>query len=365
MDMMQSTPCLRSEWKLRLKNVSASLFILSVVYWFYCSVPYYQLYASTELQLFSFHRYTREVLPILYGVYAILLLLYYVSEKQPQIAKSVYCLLALRKIIQTPFRVYTEGLNPEERLGILSILLKVFFAPLMVAWLLDHIVHMLNNGIYIFNHPGLLTSEFLFVFNSHGFWFLFQLILFLDVLFFTLGYLMELPSLNNTIRSIDPTLLGWSIALICYPPFNGVTNRILSWQPTDFPQYDNPTVHIVTNLFLLLLMAVYTSASVALNFKASNLTHRGIIASGPYRFIRHPAYVCKNLAWWIASLPAINAGIQNSSAWSVLLVLASVAGWTLIYVLRALTEEDHLRKVDNEYDKYCEKVRYRFMPGVL
>jgi len=363
--MMQSTPCLRNEWNLRLKNVSASFFILFVAYWFYRIVPYYQIYASTELQLLSFHRYTREVLPILYAVYGFSLLLYYLSEKQPHIAKSVYCLLALKKIIQTPRRAYAEGLKPEERLGILSILLKGFFAPLMVAWLLDHTVHMLNNGLYIFNHMGLLTSEFLFVFNKHGFWFLFQIILFLDVFFFTLGYLIELPRLNNIIRSVDPTLLGWAVALVCYPPFNSVTNRILSWQPTDFPQYDNPVVHIATNLFLLLLMAIYTSASVALNFKASNLTHRGIIASGPYKIIRHPAYTCKNLAWWIASLPAINAGLQTSSPWTVLLVLASVAGWTLIYALRALTEEDHLRKVDGDYDKYCETVRHRFIPGVL
>jgi len=148
-------------------------------YWFYRIVPYYQIYAATELQLFSFHRYTREVLPVLYTVYATLLLLYYLYEKQPQLAKSVYCLLALKKIIQTPRQVYTEGLSPEERLGILSILLKGFFAPLMVAWLLDHTVHLLNNGLYIFNHQDLLTSDFLFVFNKHGFWFLFQIILFL------------------------------------------------------------------------------------------------------------------------------------------------------------------------------------------
>lgn len=363
--MMQSTPFLRSEWKLRLKNVSASFFILLAAYWFYRIVPYYQIYASTELQLFSFHRYTRDVLPILYIVYGFLLLVYFLSVKQPQLAKSVYCLLALKKIIQTPRQVYTEGLNPEERLGILSILLKGFFAPLMVVWLLSHTVQMFNDGFYIFSHLGLLTSEFLFVFNKHGFMFLFQAIVFFDVFFFTLGYLIELPRLNNTIRSVDPTLLGWAVALVCYPPFNSVTNRILSWQPTDFPQYDNPVVHIATNLFLLLLMAIYTSASVALNFKASNLTHRGIIANGPYRIIRHPAYTCKNLAWWIASLPAINAGLQTSSPWTVLLVLASVAGWTLIYVLRALTEEDHLRKVDSDYNKYCEIVRYRFIPGVL
>ena len=37
---------------------------------------------------------------------------------------------------------------------------------------------------------------------------------------------------------------------------------------------------------------------------------------------------------------------------------------TAVYVLRALTEEDHLRRVDGEYDAYCRKVRYRFVPGI-
>jgi protein-S-isoprenylcysteine O-methyltransferase Ste14 len=365
MDMTQLPPHIRSEWILKVTNISASFFNLLAAYWFYRIVPYYQSYAAIELHLFSFHSQIREVLPVLYTAYGLLLTLYYLNEKQPQIAKSVHCLLALKKFLQTPRLVYTEGLNQEERLSILNILLKGFFAPLMVAWLLDHTMLMLNNGLYIFNHLNLLANEFLPVFNKHGFWFLFQVIMFLDVFFFTLGYLIELPRLNNIIRSVDPTLIGWAVALACYPPFNGITGRILTWQITEFPQFDNPVVHISTNIFILLLMAIYASASVALNFKASNLTHRGIIASGPYRIIRHPAYTCKNLAWWIGSLPAINAGLQTSSPWTVFLVLASMTGWTLIYVLRALTEEDHLRKVDGDYDKYCETVRHRFIPGVL
>jgi protein-S-isoprenylcysteine O-methyltransferase Ste14 len=45
--------------------------------------------------------------------------------------------------------------------------------------------------------------------------------------------------------------------------------------------------------------------------------------------------------------------------------VASVAGWSLLYVLRALTEEDHLRAVDAEYGAYAARVRYRFVPGVV
>lgn len=43
----------------------------------------------------------------------------------------------------------------------------------------------------------------------------------------------------------------------------------------------------------------------------------------------------------------------------------SVAGWTALCVLRALTEEDHLRSVDGDYAAYARRVRYRFIPGVV
>ena len=348
----------------RLANISASFFLILTTYLFYNLAPYYQAYASKELHLFSHHFVTRDALQLVYLVYGALLLLYYLTETDPKISKSIYCLRALKRSLISPLEVFRRGLPPPERLGLLTILLKAFFAPLMVAWLLSHMTHMIDNGVYLATHLELLQKDFLAVFNYRGFWFLFQLILSLDVFFFTIGYLVELPGLKNQIRSVDPTLFGWAVALACYPPFVSLTGTILAWEPVDFPQFETPAVHIMVNFLLLGLMAIYTSASVALNFKASNLTHRGIIATGPYRFIRHPAYICKNMAWWIGSIPAVIAGFQTS-LWSALLVLSSVGGWTLIYTLRALTEEDHLRKIDDEYDRYCEKVRYRFIPGIL
>jgi protein-S-isoprenylcysteine O-methyltransferase Ste14 len=133
---------------------------------------------------------------------------------------------------------------------------------------------------------------------------------------------------------------------------------------TDFPQFDSATVHMTLNLLLLVLMGIYTSASVALGLKASNLTHRGIVARGPYAVVRHPAYVCKNMAWWIGSVPTVSAALEKSLV-TGLIAAASVVAWTMLYALRALTEEDHLRKVDGAYDAYAAKVRYRYIPGLI
>ena len=67
------------------------------------------------------------------------------------------------------------------------------------------------------------------------------------------------------------------MALACYPPFNGLSNKMLGWSASIFPHFENPVVHVTMASLLLVLMAIYASASVALNLKASNLTHRGII----------------------------------------------------------------------------------------
>lgn len=303
------------------------------------------------------------VLTNAYIAYSLLLLLFYFIEKTPRESKSVAALRAMQTLVRSPAHTFRDGWPYADRLGLLTVLLKGFFAPLMLLSLFDFTSNMVANGAYLFNQASAIQTDFLRLFNSHGFWFLFQLILFLDVAFFTIGYLVEHPALKNEIRSVDPTWLGWAVALACYPPFNKITVQILGGNVADFPQFENPVVHIVINILLLMLMAIYAWASVALNLKASNLTHRGIISHGPYRYVRHPAYICKNLAWWLGTLPAIIATWERS-AWDSLLVVCGAGAWTAVYALRALTEEDHLRKVDGEYDAYCQKVRYRFIPGI-
>ena len=349
----------------RLKNLSASLLLIAVIGIFYASVPYFQRYFSARTAFFGHEYIWWQVLLAATLGYSLLLLLLYLFESAPRTSKSIYCLRALRRLASSPQAAWRGELPADERLGLLSVLLKAFFAPLMVVWLFDHTALMLVHGSELMARWGKPETEWLELFNAHGFWFAFKVILFLDVFFFTIGYLIELPVLKNEIRSVDPTLLGWGVALACYPPINGMTAMIFGGgYSADFPQFEHPAVHLAANALLLVLMAIYTSASIALNFKASNLTHRGIIARGPYRYIRHPAYVCKNLAWWIGLMPALLVALETSLT-STLMTFGSMFGWSVIYYMRALTEEDHLRSVDGEYDAYCQKVKYRFIPGVI
>lgn len=348
----------------RRKNLMASWALLAVVTVAYSYAPSLHTQLTADYRLFGMTFTGQAFFVAATLAYAMLLLGVYLFEPNPRTSKSIYCLRGLRLLAASPVQTWRRGLPGEERLGLLTILLKAFFAPLMVMWLLDHVVHMITNGTAIFARPSMIWTDFGSAFDAYGFWFLLQLVIFVDVFFFTIGYLIELPGLNNEIRSVDPTWLGWAAALACYPPFSQVTSSILGWQTSDFPHFDEPAIHLSLNILLLALMAIYASASVALNFKASNLTHRGVVCRGPYRVIRHPAYVCKNLAWWVGATPVIAAALQQS-LWQAVLAAASVLGWSLVYVLRALTEEDHLRRVNSEYDAYCARVRYRFIPGLI
>jgi hypothetical protein len=69
-------------------------------------------------------------------------------------------------------------------------------------------------------------------------------------------------------------MLGWVVALICYPPFNSATEKILGWWSENFPTFSNTYVHLTINILILIAFFIYTRASIALGFKASNLTNR-------------------------------------------------------------------------------------------
>jgi protein-S-isoprenylcysteine O-methyltransferase Ste14 len=107
-------------------------------------------------------------------------------------------------------------------------------------------------------------------------------------------------------------------------------------------------------LLTLMLFFVYVWATVAFGLRFSNVTHRGILDTGPYRYIRHPAYATKNLAWWTESLSGFG------SPWQ----FVYLAGLNAIYITRAITEERHLSTFQ-DYRDYMQRVRWRFIPGVF
>lgn len=185
---------------------------------------------------------------------------------------------------------------------------------------------------------------------------LFELLFVVDVQIGTVGYLLTLRPLDAHIRSGNPFLGGWIAALICYPPF-----VYLLMGQSGIMQYEYQTAgwsHWFAGHqgllwlwagWLVVLAAIYAWATVAFGVRFSNLTYRGVLTHGPYRWTRHPAYLAKNLFWWCSAMPFLVTtgspieGVRNA----VLLALISA-----IYFWRAKTEEAHLLAEDPKYRAY-------------
>jgi len=110
-----------------------------------------------------------------------------------------------------------------------------------------------------------------------------------------------------------------------------------------------PSLLAATGAALVALTAIYAWSTMAFGMRFSNLTHRGILTHGPYAWSRHPAYLSKNLFWWLSTLPLLSTG-SIVDATRATLLLGVVSG---VYYWRARTEERHL-SADPDYRAYSE-----------
>lgn len=166
----------------------------------------------------------------------------------------------------------------------------------------------------------------------------------IDIAFATVGYVLTMRPLDAHIRSATPYAAGWVAALICYPPFILMgTGGPLDYRPgaQDWLYWlqGHPALLTLTGFVLVGLTAIYAWATVAFGLRFSNLTDRGILTHGPYAFSKHPAYLSKNLFWWVAGLPILVTTGNPVDAIRNTALLAAVSG---VYYWRAKTEEWHL-----------------------
>ena len=183
------------------------------------------------------------------------------------------------------------------------------------------------------------------------------LLFLIDVQIGTVGYLLTLRPLDAHIRSGNPLLGGWLAALMCYPPFVwgiiGPNDQVLSYE-VGTPGWAHWFAGSEVLLWawgglLVFLTAIYAWATVAFGIRFSNLTYRGVLTNGPYRFTRHPAYLSKNLFWWASVLPFLVTTGSAADAVRNTAFLLIVNG---IYYWRARTEEAHLLAEDPKYRDY-------------
>jgi protein-S-isoprenylcysteine O-methyltransferase Ste14 len=220
-------------------------------------------------------------------------------------------------------------------------IVKGFFLPLMFVFA--------NNGLVGLwaKSPPTAWNDFPAVFG----WGI-DLFYLLDVYLAAIAYTLTLRVLDSHVRSVDTTLGGWLVCLICYQPISeAVGGSYLNYDADQlywgavFGPY--PALYVLWGGLILALVLVYLLSTVSFGLRFSNLTNRGIISTGPYQWVKHPAYLSKNLSWWMISVPFIaGAGWPTALRSCVLLLLVN-----LIYFLRAKTEERHL-SADPAYRDY-------------
>jgi protein-S-isoprenylcysteine O-methyltransferase Ste14 len=225
-------------------------------------------------------------------------------------------------------------------------LIKGFFGAFMISILPFAFAEVVEADIdRVMSHPVDLAMAII------------TLMFVLDVQIGTVGYLVTMRPLDAHIRSGNPFLGGWIAALLCYPPFVwgiiGANGQILSYEVATVGWghwlADNPALLWLWGGWLVFLTAIYAWATVIFGIRFSNLTYRGVLTNGPYRFTRHPAYLSKNLFWWSSVMPFfVTSGSPVDAIRNCFFLLVVNA----IYYWRARTEEAHLLAEDPKYVEY-------------
>jgi protein-S-isoprenylcysteine O-methyltransferase Ste14 len=219
---------------------------------------------------------------------------------------------------------------------------KGFFLPLMTVYLSSEIQSLYGAFRNVDFGHGIMPVYQVFYHLSYT----------VDLMFCVVGYSATIRLFDAHIRSVEETTAGWVVALACYQPFYSVIGRFYL-QYDDNTYWDNwlqnwPAVRVGWAAVIIALTLIYSLCTVSFGLRFSNLTHRGIITGGPYRFTKHPAYLAKNLSWWLISVPFV-----SEQGWSAALRNCFLLGLlNLLYYARARTEERHLSS-DPTYVAYA------------
>jgi protein-S-isoprenylcysteine O-methyltransferase Ste14 len=224
-------------------------------------------------------------------------------------------------------------------------IIKGFFGAFMISILPPGFAAVVNADWSRIVHDPVRTGNALF-----------DILFTIDVQIGTVGYLLTLRPLDAHIRSGNPFLAGWLAALICYPPFvyafmgnGGVIQYEYNTAGWGYWLAGHDALLWVWAAMLASLTAIYAWATLAFGIRFSNLTYRGVLTNGPYRFSRHPAYLSKNLFWWLSTLPFL---VTSHSPVDMIRDTVFLGLVSAIYFWRAKTEEAHLLREDAKYRDY-------------
>lgn len=242
--------------------------------------------------------------------------------------------------------------NKYNRKVLLTLLMRAYFIPVMVGQVYGNMAQAIDRGNgFSIDHSFIEIILWLSA-----------LIWLTDTINASVAYCFESRWLENRTRSIDMTLGGWVVCLFCYSPLNQITSYIFPFAPMVVNEDPGSLVYASLALFYFVkvlqigLLALHVYIDLSLGPSVANITFKRLQTRGFYGLVRHPGTITKLTFWLLIS------GFYKGF-WSTKMILGQL-GWSVIYVLRALTEERHLRH-HQEYRDYMKRVRYRFIPGLF
>ena len=311
----------------RLVGLGLTLGLVALAYWLFAE--YHGAFYT------SYWRFLKTIAP----AYLLLTPLYFVWA-DPRMVEPHDAYWQLGRLLTRPKRGECDG--AALRLHFLGWGVKGFFLPLMVVYLDQHLFEL------ELSYRSLARDL------MHLYKFAYDLTYAIDVLFCVVGYTLTIRLFDTHIRSVEPTVSGWLVALACYEPFFTLVVGPRFFQYDDRLYWDNwlvdlPYVRAAWAAAIIALLTIYALSTVAFGLRFSNLTHRGIITGGPYRFSKHPAYLAKNVSWWLIAVPFVPGAAPLDALRNCVLLLLLNG----VYYLRARTEERHL-SCDPVYVAYAE-----------
>ncbi len=322
--------------KLYFNTIAVSIIFISLL--IYLVFPFYLLQHDTVRGYYlaeGNHVLVLKIAAILYAIYQVVLI---------SLAKG-----------KSKIELFLEGVKNKsftinDWKNIRYAAVKFFFIPLMLPSTIIYFNLFLDLVL-----SEVVYNDFITFFNKVIFTSVIYIVSFVTLGFYSFVYLFESKKINSEVKSVDHTFFGWAVLLICYIPFFVFVTQYIPFPTQDYAFFINEEVTFIVRIFLCLVMLFKMYSVVLLGAKCSNLANRGIVTSGAYKYIRHPHYLAKLIIWWVTFLPFL---IHNY--WAI----GPMVFWTVVYFLRALTEERHLSK-DLDYLDYKKQVKWMFIPRVL
>jgi protein-S-isoprenylcysteine O-methyltransferase Ste14 len=233
------------------------------------------------------------------------------------------------------------------RQALLGLTVRAIFLPINFCSLVQCIAHFRGREVELFSGaPGPVHAEAMLAIYT------------LLIAVLVPGYLFSSRLLATHLRAVDATLLGWAVTLACYRPLSvAVFDRWLAYRgaaadrasekPWAILTGDVPALLLAAGMAIILLELLHLWGEATFGLRASNLSNRGIICCGPYRFTKHPIYLSKCLGWLLIYMPfAIASPVANFRSTILFAVVCA------LFFARAYAEERLLAR-DPDYVAYA------------